>query len=74
MMDKDIGLADYLLKSYFDVLIRLQYLDSSHVPDYLHELAELNNATMHDFIVAALQDYVIGMKQEPDEQEGEVMQ
>jgi len=73
MMDKDIGLADYLLKSYFDALIRLQYLDSSHVPDYLHELAELNNATIHDFIVAALLDYVIGMKQEPDEQE-EVMQ
>lgn len=73
MIDKDIGLADYLLKSYFDALNRLQYLDSSLVPDYLHELADLNNATVHDFIVAALQDFVIGMQQEPDEQEGELM-
>lgn len=67
----DMGLADSLLKSYLEVLTRLQYIEREGVTDYLYELARVNDASIHDFVVASMVDFVVGLQQEPPEGDDE---
>jgi len=60
--------ADSLLRKYFEVLIREDYVDEFGA-EFFFELAKLNNCDAHTFIVEALVDFVIGLKQEPTSEE-----
>ncbi len=70
MIKPDMVVADRLLEAYLDELSRLDYIDSSG-KDFFIELARINHCPPHDFVVAALVDFIIGMEQEPNVPEKE---
>lgn len=66
MTESELHLADRMLINYLNHLVKVGYIDRAG-RDFFFELASINKRDAHTFIVEALVDFVIGLSQEPEQ-------
>lgn len=64
----DMIVADRLLEAYLNELAHLNYIDPSG-KNFFKELSRINNCPVHDFIVAALVDFIVGLENDKSDYE-----